>query len=296
MTRTCVRALFFLLFATIVTSCARPIPRFTASTQSVMAADTVSFTNTSQKAATYLWNFGDGNTSSEANPTHRYFKSGDYPVTLTAVDENGKAKTYAQSINVTPPKECLVRIETPMGDMLARLSDRTPKHQDNFVKNVEEEYYDGTIFHRVIQGFMIQGGDPNSRNAGPNDRLGSGGPDYTIDAEFVPELAHVKGAIAAARTNNPAKASSGAQFYLVQGRPVTEAELTRQESSTGVRYPSDVRAQYLESGGVPFLDQNYTVFGQVIEGLDVIDKIAAVTTGSGDRPKEDVPMKVTLVR
>jgi len=196
-----------------------------------------------------------------------------------------------KTINVTPPKECLIRIETPMGEMLARLSDATPKHQDNFVKLVEQNFYDDLLFHRVIEGFMIQGGDPNSKGAGPGARLGSGGPGYTTPAEFVDSLAHVKGAIAAARTNNPAKASSGSQFYIVHGRKVTDAELNKQEADTGVRYPSDVRAEYLEKGGVPFLDQ-----GQVIEGLDVIDKIAATATQPGDRPVEDAWMKITLVR
>jgi len=196
---------------------------------------------------------------------------------------------------VTPPKECLVRIETNYGEMLARLSDATPKHQDNFVKLVEQNYYDELLFHRVIDGFMIQGGDPNSKGAAPGARLGTGGPGYTTPAEFVDSLAHVKGALAAARTNNPAKASSGSQFYIVHGRTVTDAELNRQEAQTGVSYPSDVRAEYLEKGGVPFLDQGYTVFGQVIEGLDVIDKIATAKTQAGDRPVEDAWMKITLV-
>jgi peptidyl-prolyl cis-trans isomerase B (cyclophilin B) len=212
------------------------------------------------------------------------------------MNEKGKSRTTTQIINVTPPKECLIRIETPQGDMLARLSDQTPQHQDNFVKLVEENFYDSLLFHRVIAGFMIQGGDPDSRDAGPNARLGSGGPGYQVPAEFTPTLAHVKGAIAAARTNNPQKLSSGSQFYIVHGRPVTESELNRHESQTGVSYPSEVREEYLEKGGVPFLDQNYTVFGQVVEGLDVIDKIAAVATGAGDRPAEDVPMKISLVR
>jgi len=142
----------------------------------------------------------------------------------------------------------------------------------------------------------VQGGDPNSRGADANTRLGSGGPGYQIPAEFVDSLAHVKGALAAARTNNPQKASSGSQFYIVHGRSVTDAELNKQESSSGVRYPSEVREQYLKMGGSPFLDQGYTVFGQVIEGLDVIDKIATTKTRPGDRPEEDVWMKVTLVR
>ncbi|THH37591.1 peptidylprolyl isomerase [Neolewinella litorea] len=290
------RPLLLLLPLLSLAYCARPVAGFTVAPASVVAADTLRFNNTSERAVNYQWDFGNGTTSTEAEPAVRYFRSGDYRVVLTATNEKGKSRTTAQTINVTPPKECLIRIETPLGNMLARLSDQTPQHQDNFVKLVEENFYDSLLFHRVIEGFMIQGGDPTSKNAGPNDRLGSGGPGYQIPAEFDPSLAHVKGAIAAARTNNPEKKSSGSQFYIVQGRPVTEAELNRQESQTGVRYPSDVRATYLEMGGVPFLDQNYTVFGQVIEGMDVIDKIAATATGAGDRPQEDVPMKISLVR
>jgi peptidyl-prolyl cis-trans isomerase B (cyclophilin B) len=164
------------------------------------------------------------------------------------------------------------------------------------VKLVEQNFYDDLLFHRVMSGFMIQGGDPNSRDAGPDTRLGTGGPGYQIPAEIVENLAHVKGALAAARTPNPQKASSGSQFYIVHGREVSEAELNKQEANTGVRYPSEVRKAYLEQGGFPVLDQNYTVFGQVIEGLDVIDKIAATETKPGDRPVEDVWMKITLVR
>lgn len=285
-----------LLVAVIFSHCAAPKAAFTSANQTVPAAEFVSFSNKSEKATTYSWDFGDGNTSQEANPRHRYFLSGDYTVVLTATNEKGKSKTSQQTITVTPPKECLVRIETPMGNMIARLSDATPQHQDNFVKLVEQNYYDDLLFHRVINEFMIQGGDPNSRGAGPNTRLGTGGPGYQVPAEFVDSLAHVKGALAAARTNNPARASSGSQFYIAHGRPVTEAELNKQEASTGVRYPSEVRQEYLEKGGIPSLDQNYTVFGQVIEGLDVIDKIAATATNPGDRPREDVWMKISLIR
>jgi peptidyl-prolyl cis-trans isomerase B (cyclophilin B) len=290
------RTLILLLAALYLTHCARPVAGFVPTERTVMAADTVRFTNTSEKAVSYAWDFGNGQQSTEAEPQIRYYRSGDYAVSLTATNEKGKSRTTTQTINVTPPKECLIRIETPMGDMLARLSDQTPQHQDNFVKLVEENYYDSLLFHRVIDGFMIQGGDPNSRGAGPRAQLGSGGPGYQIPAEFEPGLAHVKGALAAARTNNPEKKSSGSQFYIVHGRPVSEAELNRQEGKSGVSYPSEVRQEYLEKGGVPFLDQNYTVFGQVIEGLDVIDKIAATQTGTADRPVEDVPMKISLVR
>ena len=286
-----------LVLVGLLSYCAFPVPRFTPATQSVEALETVTFTNESERAASYQWDFGDGTSSEEPNPSKRYYRSGTYEVTLMATDERGKRhKTLTKTITVTPPKECLVRIETPQGDMIARLSDRTPQHQDNFVKLVEQNFYDDLLFHRVIQGFMIQGGDPNSKGAGPNAQLGGGGPGYQIPAEFDAGLAHVKGALAAARTNNPEKKSSGSQFYIAQGRAVTEGELNNQEASTGVRYPSEVREAYLRDGGVPFLDQNYTVFGHVIEGLDVIDKIAAVATGRGDRPREDVPMKISLIR
>jgi cyclophilin family peptidyl-prolyl cis-trans isomerase len=291
------RQLFALLFlAVLFSQCSVPKPAFMANRQMVVAADTVSFKNMSEKAVSYSWDFGNGESSTEARPVHRYFRSGDYTVTLTATDEKGKSKSITQIITVTPPKECLVRIETPMGNMLARLSDATPQHQDNFIKLVEQDYYNDLLFHRVMNGFMVQGGDPNSRGADANARLGSGGPGYQVPAEFVDSLAHVKGALAAARTNNSQKASSGSQFYIVHGRSVTGAELNKQESNTGVRYPSEVREKYLETGGAPFLDQGYTVFGQVIEGLDVIDKIAATKTRPGDRPVEDIWMKITLVR
>ena len=290
------RLLPLLLISVLFTYCAVPKPAFITSSRQVEALDYVEFDNNSTDAIDYAWDFGDGDTSTEASPTHRYYKSGEYTVTLTATNEKGKSKTTSQLLKVNPPKECLVRIETPMGDMIARLSDATPQHQDNFVKLVEQNFYDGLLFHRVISGFMLQGGDPDSKDADPNARLGSGGPGYQIPAEFVDSLAHVKGALAAARTNNPEKKSSGSQFYIAHGKSVTEADLNRQEAKTGVRYPSEIRAEYLENGGVPFLDQNYTVFGQVIEGLDVIDKIATTATRPGDRPTEDVTMKINLIR
>jgi peptidyl-prolyl cis-trans isomerase B (cyclophilin B) len=180
--------------------------------------------------------------------------------------------------------------------MIAEIFDSTPLHQDNFVKLVEQSYYDSLLFHRVIQGFMIQGGDPDSRNAPPSKTLGSGGPNYTVKAEFLDSLAHVKGALAAARTNNPQKRSSGSQFYIVQGKPVTEQMLNQQEGKSGFRYPSHVREMYLENGGTPFLDQGYTVFGRVIEGLEVIDRIAAQPTTTADRPAEDIWMVIRLIR
>lgn len=285
----------WVLIMLVLGSCARPVVNFSVPGP-VKAAAPVAFSNETTKALTYEWNFGDGTISTELTPTHRYYSSGDFVVRLTATNEKGKSKTKEKTITVAPPDRCLVLIETPMGNMIAEVFDATPLHQDNFVKMVEQGYYDSLLFHRVINGFMIQGGDPESRNAPAGAMLGSGGPGYTIKAEFVDSLAHVKGALAAARTNNPQKRSSGSQFYIVQGREVSDSDLNKREGLHNFRYPRAVRDEYAELGGTPFLDQEYTVFGRVIEGLDIIDEIAGVRTNSQNRPEEDVWMVIRLIR
>ena len=184
-------------------------------------------------------------------------------------------------------------ISTDFGDMKVKLYNSTPQHRDNFIKLAGEGFYDGTLFHRVIEGFMIQGGDPDSRNAAPQQSLGLGGPGYTIPAEI--GALHMTGALAAARTNNPAKESSGSQFYIVHGKPVSSAELDAIAARAGKQY-SDIQKQlYEELGGTPQLDFQYTVFGEVVEGFDVIDAIAQVKTQVGDRPVEDVAMTVKIL-
>jgi peptidyl-prolyl cis-trans isomerase B (cyclophilin B) len=183
--------------------------------------------------------------------------------------------------------------------MTAELYDATPQHRDNFLKLAEEGYYNDLLFHRVIDGFMIQGGDPNSKNAAPGVGLGSGGPGYQVPAEFVDSLLHFKGAIAAARTGdqvNPEKKSSGSQFYIVQGSPVDNTSLDMIEKRKGVKYTPEQRAKYLETGGTPFLDHDYTVFGHIVSGFDVIDKIAQVEKDPRDRPRKDVKMTVKVIR
>ncbi len=179
-----------------------------------------------------------------------------------------------------------------MGDMTVRLSDSTPLHRDNFLKLVKVHFYDSLLFHRVIKDFMIQGGDPNSRNAKPGEALGMGGPGYRVPAEFRQTLFHKKGVIAAARDNNPEKASSGSQFYIVQGKVFSDAELDNLETGRMKRkIPSEQREVYKTLGGTPHLDQEYTVFGEVVKGVEVLDKIAAVKTSKGadrDRPLQDV--------
>lgn len=186
-----------------------------------------------------------------------------------------------------------VAIETEFGTMTAILYDATPRHRDNFIKLANEGYYDGLLFHRVIPGFMIQGGDPDSRDAPIGKPLGMGGPGYEIDAEI--GSPHFKGTLAAARNMNPQKKSSGSQFYIVHGQAIDDAYLDSMEQQKGIKYNDAQRQLYKELGGAPFLDGDYTVFGEVIEGLDVIDKITALQRDASDRPAQNVTMKVRIL-
>ena len=249
--------------------------------------------------------------------------------------------------------ETIVIISTDYGDMKVKLYNETPQHRDNFIKLAKEGFYDGTLFHRVISGFMIQGGDPASKTAVAGQGLGSGGPGYTIPAEFDTKFIHKKGALSAARTggpSNPLKASSGSQFYVVQGQVTPRAQLEQMvqqknqqkkqqffnemvegdpalkekvmvcqqnndqegfralidsitpiidtkfaESGTAFTYTEEQLVAYETIGGTPHLDTDYTVFGEVIEGLDIIDKIAAVEVGEGNRPNMDVKMTIKVI-
>jgi len=195
-----------------------------------------------------------------------------------------------------------VSLQTNYGDITVRLYDSTPLHRDNFLKLVKVGFYDSVLFHRVIKNFMIQSGDPDSKHAPAGQPLGNGGPSYRVPAEFRATLFHKKGVIAAARDDNPEKASSGAQFYIVQGKVFTNAGLDSMETFRlqGRKIPAAQREVYTTIGGTPHLDQNYTVFGEVVKGLDVVDKIASVETSKGmdrDRPIEDVRIiKAKLVK
>lgn len=189
-----------------------------------------------------------------------------------------------------------VTVSTDFGTMVIRLYDQTPLHRDNFIKLVKRHFYDSLLFHRVIRDFMIQGGDPESKRAKPGAQLGNGSVGYTVPAEFQLDLFHKKGVLAAARDNNPAKASDGCQFYIVQGKKFTDGQLDTLEQTRlgGRKIPLDQREVYKTLGGTPHLDQNYTVFGEVIKGMEVIDSIAAVKTDRNNRPLQDVRMKVRL--
>ena len=243
----------------------------------------------------------------------------------------------------------IVKISTPKGDIRVRLYDETPQHRDNFVKLVNEGFYNGTLFHRVIKGFMIQGGDPDSIGAPAGKMLGTGGPGYNVPAEIVyPQLFHKRGALAAARQSdevNPERESSGSQFYLVYGKVYTPQELKQMEKQMSMQQEQSIfnklvqqnRSQILELrkarnqaglqelqdqliaetkkqmkelpapkftpeqqeayttiGGTPFLDNQYTVFGEVESGMEVVAEIQQCATLSADRPKEDISMTMTI--
>lgn len=248
------------------------------------------------------------------------------------------------------PKETRVEIATEYGTMVFRLYNETPQHRDNFVKLVNEGFYNDLLFHRVINHFMVQGGDPNSKNAAPGQRLGNGDPGFTIPAEIQAAFLHKKGALAAARQGdqqNPEKRSSGSQFYIVQGEVFTEQGLDSLETklaerqvqaamqrifrehqtelnklmqagkrdsmemrvaelkelavkknseTTSPKFTPEQRKAYTTVGGYPSLDGNYTVFGEMIEGFDVLDKIAAVQTDQSDRPLANVKMNVNVLK
>lgn len=195
------------------------------------------------------------------------------------------------------PSYTMAEIETDFGTMKVKLYNDTPIHKENFIKLANEGFYDGTLFHRVMKGFMIQGGDPDSKGAPAGQQLGQGGPGYTLDAEI--GRPHIKGALSAARLSdaqNPQKKSSGSQFYIVQGKVQTKVEVERTGISKNITYPEETVQLYTELGGTPFLDMDYTVFGEVVEGLEVIDKIAAVTVNRANRPDQDVAMKVRIIK
>lgn len=183
------------------------------------------------------------------------------------------------------------KIITNYGNITVVLFDETPKHRDNFIKLVKEKFYDSMLFHRVIKGFVIQGGDPTSKNASDTALLGEGDLGYTIPAEFNPKYFHKKGVLAQARDNNPEKASSACQFYIVQGKLANDSTFIKAKIRTGNETPEANKKVYRKIGGIPHLDMNYTIYGEVIKGIKIVDKIAAVETDKNDRPLKPVRIK-----
>ena len=220
-------------------------------------------------------------------------------VVKKTISHVSKAKVQTKTDSLSTKKfiaEIKVKITTSFGDIVLKLSNKTPKHRDNFIKLVNEHFYDSLLFHRVINNFMIQGGDPNSKNALAGTLLGNGSVHYTIPAEFDTTLYHKRGALAAARDNNPEKASSGCQFYIVQGKQVNGDELDIIELQKNIFFSAAKRMTYKMNGGTPKLDMNYTVFGEVESGMDVVDKIIMEQTDENNRPKTDVRMKMEVLK
>ncbi len=195
--------------------------------------------------------------------------------------------------------ETLVLIDTDMGKIKVKLYNDTPQHRDNFIKNVNEGLYEGLLFHRIIRQFMIQGGDINSKDAPSEVHLGDGDPGYTIPAEFVyPKYFHRRGALCAARTSdeeNPEKASSASQFYIVTGKHLTSMELDKLEKADNKTFTPEQREAYMMEGGTPHLDGNYTVFGEVVSGMKVVDKIQFIVTDDNDRPLKNIKIKSMMI-
>lgn len=223
--------------------------------------------------------------------------------TTTSVKKKAPVKKAAQIMasktEAIPKIESSVRIRivTDSGTMIVKLYDSTPLHRDNFVKLVNEGFYDSLMFHRVIPQFMIQGGDPLSKNAPAGTMLGNGGGDMAkIPAEFRQTLRHKRGVLAAARDGNPEKASSACQFYIVQGKKLTDEELNMIESRKGIKYSVADREYYKTFGGTPFLDMEYTVFGELESGYEVVDKIASAPRDAANRPLGDIRMHMEVIK
>ena len=199
------------------------------------------------------------------------------------------------SLMAQEEEEKIVLIDTDMGKIKVKLYNDTPLHRDNFLKNVKDNLYDGLLFHRVIKQFMIQAGDVNSKDAPLDKHLGDGDLDYTIPAEIVfPKYFHKKGMLCAARTSddeNPERASSASQFYIVTGKFYTEMELDKMEEAQNIKLTPEQREAYMLEGGAPHLDDKYTVFGEVIQGMKFVDKIQLQPTNENDRPLKNVKIK-----
>ncbi|MFY7901209.1 MAG: peptidylprolyl isomerase [Chitinophagaceae bacterium] len=213
-----------------------------------------------------------------------------------------KAIAPIQKDTVNSAVEPLIQITTPFGVMIAKLYNQTPLHKNNFLQLVKSGTYDSLLFHRAIPSFVIQGGDPESKNAPENKQLGAGAlPGERIPAEIKPNFIHKRGALAAARDGNPEKASSNCQFYIVHGRKIDSVQLQAtfknsvQQVNPNFTYTKSQREIYERVGGTPELDQNYTVFGEIISGLEVIDAITAIRTKKGDRLLTNIWMKMRIL-
>ena len=290
------RYYLFGLTVLLFISCGKPKASFVANyVDEVKSKTNIAFKNNSKNAGKSTWYFGDGTTSSETDPQHDYSSFGTLMVILE-VSKGEDIDRDTQYLTIVEPPRTKVKIETDFGNMIAELYNSTPFHRDNFIRLANDKFYDGLLFHRIMDGFMVQGGDPDSRDAPPGQVLGMGGPGYLLKPE-IGEL-HYTGTLAAARMPdnvNPNRESSGSQFYIVEGRRWSTIELANIGSQIGITYTPEQKQIYTQRGGYPPLDKQYTVFGQVIEGLNIIDSLSRVEVDGADRPLKDYKMKVSVV-
>lgn len=285
------RFYLFGLIALTLASCAKPLSKFDIVADEFTAPATISFENKSSNSKEYNWNFGDGKSSKEQSPEHHFLKSGRYTISLSSKKGTNES-TYQKEIIISAPSTCQVFVSTSLGNMVLELSDKTPKHRDNFLSLVESGYYNGVLFHRVIDGFIIQAGEQN-----PNNKRVS--QTKTIVAEINDHMRHYAGTLSASRMPdniNPEKESSATQFYVVDKNTVSESKLESLEKKNSILYTEAQKEEYLKMGGAPQLDENYTVFGKLLSGFDTLKKISSVKTAAGDRPVDPVTIiQMTLI-
>lgn len=275
-----------------IVGCSTPTANFLISAESRKAPALINFNNQSTSAESYVWEVNDSIISTVDDAQHLFLNSGRYEICLTASKDNKSHQTI-QTIFIDAPQLCHVYMKTSLGSFVFALSESTPGHRDNFISLIESGYYNGLSFHRVIDGFMVQGGDNKSRKGQTSITYKD-----QIREEINEDLFHVKGALAAARMPddvNPDKFSSGTQFYIVHGRNLTSEDVENYESSKLFTYSGNDKKRYLEEGGAPQLDGEYTVFGYLVSGFDTLDKIANVETGELDKPIVDIRILETHI-
>ena len=278
------RSILFFTILLLATACSKPVANFLVEGDTQLISP-ITFTNISTNAEKYTWKVDDKIVSEDVNLQYNFYESGRHSVQLIATKGN-KSVSESNDVFINPPTTCLVLLKTNFGNMTLSLNEETPMHLQNFVEMVNSGYYEGVIFHRVMDGFMIQGGDDKLRKTKFKGKI----PDV-IQPEINNSLYHIRGALAAARMPdeiNPGKNSSSTQFYIVDGRSVDEDKLKDTESSKLINYSDEQIEGYLSNGGAPQLDGEYTVFGFLVDGFDVLESISVVKTNERDKSLEEV--------
>lgn len=274
-----------LLFCSLfLFQCKAPLASFNKSGLTSEIGSKVFIENHSKNAERYIWTVNDSIKVESVNLEHIFYSSGRHKIQLEAFKGTNSSRTTSE-LFVNVPDDCLVKINTNKGSMVFKLLEDTPLHLKNFTKLIESGYYNGLIFHRVIDGFMIQAGGQGKRKTNVDEKVAE------IPQEINTKYLHYKGALAAARMPddvNPKKSSSGGQFYIVHGRPLTAKQIKDNEAKRIEDYSEEQKAKYLQLGGAPQLDGEYTVLGYMLSGFDVLDKIATVKTDKSDKPINEV--------